>query len=176
MGWKLGKGTLLFYIRPFFKDLSFNLAQINFYLIYSARIEDLALRAWAIGARWQLKTQVLFFLFSYTPHLAQGHNGLPCYHAPYSVVIPFHLSQGYNAYPKRPQNHSLCGLFKCKKTNKKKNRNAYGIPVFLHNIVSVSSPYFVSTSAIFSPQSTSIMANCRSVITRTRTDPVCGKF
>ena len=67
---ELGKGTLLFYIRPFFKDLSFNLAQINFYLIYSARIEDLALRAWAIGARWQLKTQVLFFLFSYTPYLS----------------------------------------------------------------------------------------------------------
>ena len=65
--------------------------------MYSARIEDLALRAWAIGARWQLKTQVFFFLFSYTPHLAQGYNGLPCYHAPYSVVIPFHLSQGYNS-------------------------------------------------------------------------------
>ena len=71
---KLGKGKLLFYIRPFFKDLSFNLAQINFYLIYSARIEDLALRAWAIGARWQLKTQVLSFLFSYTPYLSQGYN------------------------------------------------------------------------------------------------------
>ena len=68
---ELGKGTLLFYIRPFFKDLSFNLAQINFYLIYSARIEDLALRAWAIGARWQLKTQALFFLFSYAPHLSR---------------------------------------------------------------------------------------------------------
>ena len=28
--------------------------------MYSARIENLALRAWAIGARWQLKTQALF--------------------------------------------------------------------------------------------------------------------
>ena len=109
-------------------------------------------------------------------HLSQGYNRAFKESNQQIVVIPFHLSQGYNAYPKRPQNHSLCGLFKCKKTNKKKNRNAYGIPVFLHNIVSVSSPYFVSTSAIFSPQSTSIMANCRSVITRTRTDPVCGKF
>ena len=109
-------------------------------------------------------------------YLSQGYNYIFKVSPSLSVVVPYYLSQGYNAYPKRPQNHSLCGLFKCQKTNKKKNRNAYGIPVFLHNIVSVSSPYFVSMSASFSPQSTSIMANCRSVITKTRTDPVCGRF
>ena len=109
-------------------------------------------------------------------YLSQGYNPNAERTRRSVVVVPYYLSQGYNAYPKRPQNHSLCGLFKCKKTNKKKNRNAYGIPVFLHNIVSVSSPYFVSMSASFSPQSTSIMANCRSVITKTRTDPVCGRF
>ena len=109
-------------------------------------------------------------------YLSQGYNLRLLKAATITVVVPYYLSQGYNAYPKRPQNHSLCGLFKCQKTNKKKNRNAYGIPVFLHNIVSVSSPYFVSMSASFSPQSTSIMANCRSVITKTRTDPVCGRF
>ena len=109
-------------------------------------------------------------------YLSQGYNVVRSLALFTSVVVPYYLSQGYNAYPKRPQNHSLCGLFKCQKTNKKKNRNAYGIPVFLHNIVSVSSPYFVSMSASFSPQSTSIMANCRSVITKTRTDPVCGRF
>ena len=109
-------------------------------------------------------------------YLSQGYNPRTPVPSVWIVVVPYYLSQGYNAYPKRPQNHSLCGLFKCQKTNKKKNRNAYGIPVFLHNIVSVSSPYFVSMSASFSPQSTSIMANCRSVITKTRTDPVCGRF
>ena len=109
-------------------------------------------------------------------YLSQGYNRVKELTIRNHVVVPYYLSQGYNAYPKRPQNHSLCGLFKCQKTNKKKNRNAYGIPVFLHNIVSVSSPYFVSMSASFSPQSTSIMANCRSVITKTRTDPVCGRF
>ena len=109
-------------------------------------------------------------------YLSQGYNRPKILQRGTGVVVPYYLSQGYNAYPKRPQNHSLCGLFKCQKTNKKKNRNAYGIPVFLHNIVSVSSPYFVSMSASFSPQSTSIMANCRSVITKTRTDPVCGRF
>ena len=109
-------------------------------------------------------------------YLSQGYNSSIQSLHKHPVVVPYYLSQGYNAYPKRPQNHSLCGLFKCQKTNKKKNRNAYGIPVFLHNIVSVSSPYFVSMSASFSPQSTSIMANCRSVITKTRTDPVCGRF
>lgn len=142
--------------------------------MYSARIEDLALRAWAIGARWQLKTQALSYLAML--RISQGYNWLRVAVLSRLVVVPYYLSQGYNAYPKRPQSEWFCGLFKCQKTNKKKNRNAYGIPVFLHNIVSVSSPYFVSMSASFSPQSTSIMANCRSVITKTRTDPVCGRF
>ena len=109
-------------------------------------------------------------------YLSQGYNSTARQAPRKLVVVPYYLSQGYNAYPKRPQSEWFCGLFKCQKTNKKKNRNAYGIPVFLHNIVSVSSPYFVSMSASFSPQSTSIMANCRSVITKTRTDPVCGRF
>ena len=121
-----------------------------------------------------LPSAVRFVVVPY--YLSQGYNRPISRRRLYRVVVPYYLSQGYNAYPKRPQSEWFCGLFKCQKTNKKKNRNAYGIPVFLHNIVSVSSPYFVSMSASFSPQSTSIMANCRSVITKTRTDPVCGRF
>ncbi len=109
-------------------------------------------------------------------YLSQRYNALSRLSFCRCVVVPYYLSQRYNAYPKRTQSHSLCVLFKCQKTNKKKNRNARSVPVFLYNIVNVSSPYFVSMSVSFSPQSTSIMANCRSVITRTRTDPVCGKF
>ena len=63
--------------------------------MYSARIEDLALRAWAIGARWQLKTQVL----SYLAILRISLKGIICvFRLPDKrvVVVPYYLSQGYN--------------------------------------------------------------------------------
>ena len=53
-------------------------------------------------------------------YLSQGYNLTRFTSTALSVVVPYYLSQGYNTYPKRPQNHSLCGLFKCQKTNKMK--------------------------------------------------------
>ena len=58
-------------------------------------------------------------------YLSQGYNEKEGAVKANIVVVPYYLSQGYNAYPKRPQNHSLCGLFKCQKTNKMKT----GTPV-----------------------------------------------
>ena len=46
-------------------------------------------------------------------YLSQGYNFMATVDGSSAVVVPYYLSQGYNAYPKRPQNHSLCGLFKC---------------------------------------------------------------
>ena len=53
-------------------------------------------------------------------YLSQGYNACWYNSKLQLVVVPYYLSQGYNTYPKRPQNHSLCGLFKCQKTNKMK--------------------------------------------------------
>ena len=62
--------------------------------MYSARIEDLALRAWAIGARWQLKTQALSYLAML--RISQGYNWLRVAVLSRLVVVPYYLSQGYN--------------------------------------------------------------------------------
>ena len=63
--------------------------------MYSARIEDLALRAWAIGARWQLKTQALSYLAML--RISQGYNWLRVAVLSRLVVVPYYLSQGYNS-------------------------------------------------------------------------------
>ena len=91
----LARGAISFNIRPFSKTSPLTLLKSILFDIL-ARIEDLTLRAWAIGARWQLKTQVLFFLFSYTPYLSQEYNTSAAPSKSSMVVVPYYLSQGYN--------------------------------------------------------------------------------
>ena len=71
--------------------------------MYSARIEDLALRAWAIGARWQLKTQALSYLAML--RISQGYNWLRVAVLSRLVVVPYYLSQGYNTAKNKRRSH-----------------------------------------------------------------------
>ena len=92
---KVGKGIVSFNIRLFSRTFLLTLLKslLSDILCSNRGLSVTRLGDWSPMA---VKNASPFFLFSYTPHLFQGYNGLPCYHAPYSVVIPFHLSQGYN--------------------------------------------------------------------------------
>ena len=97
---KVGKGIVSFNIRLFSRTFLLILLKsfLSDVLCSNRGLSITRLGDWSPMA---VKNASPFFLFSYTPHLFQGYNGLPCYHAPYSVVIPFHLSQGYNAVCRR---------------------------------------------------------------------------